>query len=86
MLTLLRRCAKTAPFFLELKDFTKKYYFNFTEGITLMSQLDNLLHRKNKHMLLLKKTVNANTGQVEETRYKTSYTALHLKIYTFVAA
>ncbi|CAH0721312.1 unnamed protein product, partial [Brenthis ino] len=38
------------------------------EGITLMDQLDNLLHRKNKHMLLLKKTVNANNGQLEERR------------------
>ncbi|CAG4973402.1 unnamed protein product [Colias eurytheme] len=42
--------------------------FECDEGITMMSQMDELVQRKNKRMLQLKKIVNANNGQLEERR------------------
>ncbi|XP_050357514.1 coiled-coil domain-containing protein 63-like [Nymphalis io] len=39
------------------------------EGLTLMDQIDGLLHRKNKQMTKLKGVVNSNNGQIEERRY-----------------
>ncbi|CAK1540913.1 unnamed protein product [Leptosia nina] len=38
------------------------------EGIFLMSQMDELLQRKNKQLLHLKEIVSANNGQLEERR------------------
>ncbi|XP_050674910.1 putative autophagy-related protein 11 isoform X2 [Leptidea sinapis] len=43
------------------------------EGIILMSQADELLQRKKKQLLKLKKIVNQNNGQLEERREQSIY-------------